>query len=113
MDLTKLGYRKDYDPNNRVVKSENVGLAEKTLFVSTVDLGLDHSFGDGPELYYETMIFQRMEDGNIDYHDLYCRRYTTRETALEEHEKLITDIKAGKYTLDEDYYLSVVGEKND
>lgn len=46
--------------------------------VSTVFLGLDHSWGDGPPLLYETMIF----DGEgIDYQE----RYSTREEALAGH----------------------------
>lgn len=57
MNLTKLGFRKDYDPNNKVIKQEDIEFQGKILFVSTVDLGLDHSWGKGPELYWETMIF--------------------------------------------------------
>lgn len=46
--------------------------------VSTVFLGLDHAFGDGPPVLWETMIFGGEHDG-------YQRRYTTREAALDGH----------------------------
>ena len=60
---------------NRVVKQEYVG----TQFVSTVFLGLDHSFGDdGPPILYETMILGGP-------HDQYQTRCATREQALREH----------------------------
>lgn len=55
--------------------------------VSTVDLGINHSFDDIP-LYYETMIFKKV-NGKIDYTDLYCERYTTEEQARTGHEKAI------------------------
>jgi len=42
--------------------------------VSTVFLGLDHSFGDGPPLLFETMIF----GGE---HDQYQERFETWEQA--------------------------------
>jgi hypothetical protein len=44
--------------------------------VSTVYLGLDHSFGDGPPLLWETMIFP---GGDL------CGRYASLEEALEAH----------------------------
>lgn len=42
-----LGYRKDFDWNNRFKKQEIVEVNGNEYFVSTVDLGLDHSFGEG------------------------------------------------------------------
>jgi len=47
--------------------------------VSTVFLGLDHSFGVGPPLLFETMIFSTDDD------DEYQTRAETREQALEQH----------------------------
>lgn len=38
--------------------------------VSTVFLGLDHNFGDGPPILFETMIFGHGE--LCDYQDRYC-----------------------------------------
>ena len=50
--------------------------------VSTVFLGLDHSFGDGLPLLYETMIF----GGE---HDQYQARYSTWEQAKAGHERAV------------------------
>ena len=53
------------------------------LWVSTVFLGLDHSFGESREpKLFETMIFG-MDD------DSYQVRSSTWELALEEHEKAV------------------------
>ncbi len=56
--------------------------------VSTVWLGLDHSFRGGPPLIFETMIF----GGE---HDLWCTRYTTEEDAVRGHLRLIERLRAG------------------
>lgn len=50
------------------------------VLVSTVWLGLDHSFGDGPPLIFETMIF----GGE---HDEDQWRYSTEAEALEGHRR--------------------------
>jgi len=52
-------------------------------WVSTVWLGFDHNFGDGPPLIFESMVFKE------DTHDeVACRRYATREEALAGHRAL-------------------------
>ena len=101
MDYELFGYRKDFDPNNRIVKQEYVTFKNKEYLVSTVDLGLNHRFGDGPPLYFETMIFPKGEWG-----EMYCNRYTDRETALKEHERLIEDIKNNEYEIVDGYFES-------
>jgi hypothetical protein len=55
------------------------------ILVSTVHLGLNHQYGDGPPLIFETMIF--WPDG--DDHDEYQERYSTREEALEGHKTAV------------------------
>jgi len=50
--------------------------------VSTVFLGLDHSFGSGPPLLFETMIF----GGE---HDQYQDRYETWDQAEVGHEEAV------------------------
>ncbi len=50
--------------------------------VSTVFLGLDHSFGDGPPLLYETLVFGGPLDGTM-------RRYATRAEALAGHREMV------------------------
>ena len=52
--------------------------------VSTIFLGLDHSFGmGGPPVLWETMIFDTKEREL----DKYQNRYTTREEAIEGHKQ--------------------------
>jgi hypothetical protein len=92
MDMSKYGFRADFDENNRIVKQEVIEFEGREYFVSTVDLGLDHRFGEGSPLWYETMIFP-----NGTYSDEYCDRYETRGEALSSHEQLIQDINDGKY----------------
>lgn len=65
-------------PSNRVVKQENVGRAH----VSTVFLGLDHSFGRGPPVLFETMIFGGK-------HDQYQDRCSCWDEAEEMHKKAV------------------------
>jgi hypothetical protein len=48
--------------------------------VSTVFLALDHAFGDGPPILWETMIFGGPRDGAQ-------WRYASREEAVEGHER--------------------------
>lgn len=50
--------------------------------VSTVFFGIDHRFGDGPPLVYETLVFTPAGgEGEM-------RRYTTRDEALAGHEEV-------------------------
>jgi hypothetical protein len=57
--------------------------------VSTVFLVLNHSFGDGPPLWFETMVF-----GGAD--DQYCDRYSTWEAAENGHRAIVAKLKAGE-----------------
>src|SRR6266852_1234578 len=50
--------------------------------VSTVFLGLDHSFDQGPPLLFETMIFGGK-------HSYFQERYTTWEQAEEGHKRAV------------------------
>ena len=69
------------DPAQRFVKRDTVcdGLYE----VSTVYLGLDHGWGEGPPLIFETMIFGSGPLGDEQW------RYSTREDALAGHAEAI------------------------
>jgi hypothetical protein len=58
--------------------------------VSTVWLGLDHSFGDGPLLIFETMVFDADGDDND------CWRYTTESQALAGHRRVCGMLRAGE-----------------
>jgi hypothetical protein len=57
--------------------------------VSTVWLGLNHRWGPGPPLYWETMIF----GGD---HDEDQWRYSSREAALDDHERITRALRAGQ-----------------
>jgi hypothetical protein len=59
------------------------GPARGTKWVSTVWLGLDHQWGEGAPLIFESMVFVRGS-----YSELECRRYTTRAEALAGHAEL-------------------------
>lgn len=65
---------------SRVVKQETVG----TLWVSTVFLGLDHSYGLGQPALFETMVFANKPPKALS-EDLYLERCSTWELALEQH----------------------------
>lgn len=52
------------------------------IVISTVFLGLNHSFGTDPPVLYETMVF-----GGV-HHDLQTRYYT-REEAEQGHEDIV------------------------
>jgi len=58
-------------------------------WVSTVWLGLDYRFGDGPPLIFETMVFRTKNGKTEDYHDLDCERYSTEAEALAGHEAMV------------------------
>jgi hypothetical protein len=103
----KIGIREDFDPNNRVVKQDRIRIGKKLCLVSTVDLGIDHNYFGNTPLYYETMIF-RINNGFVNFSDLFCERYPTRDEALAGHNKIIESIKLKKlklynYDIDEKY----------
>lgn len=53
-------------------------------WVSTVWLGMDHSFGEGPPLIFESMVFK-----GEDFTDQDCERYSTEEEALAGHQVMV------------------------
>jgi hypothetical protein len=57
------------------------------VFVSTVFLALDHAWGDGPPLLWETMIFGGK-------HHQFQERYLTRDEALAGHEQAVALVRA-------------------
>lgn len=63
----------------RIVKQEYVN----GIFVSTVFLGLDHQYGDGPPLLFETMC--RHPNGNWEEQE----RCTTWPQALVQHRRMV------------------------
>ncbi|MFV2016751.1 MAG: hypothetical protein ACC656_15070, partial [Candidatus Heimdallarchaeota archaeon] len=62
---------------------------KNNIIVSTVFLGLDHSFETGPPIFFETgppILFESMafDNGN----ELDCLRYATYNEAIEGHKEL-------------------------
>jgi hypothetical protein len=79
-DLYRWGeWMQDARGDRRRVARDEIGDA----VVSTVFLGLDHSFGSGPPLIYETMIFSGK-------HNDYQERYSTRDEALAGHYRAVS-----------------------
>lgn len=77
--------------NNKFLRDEI-----EDVTVSTVYLGLDHSFGGGPPLIYETMVF-----GTDDEHE--CQwRYSTKEEASLGHDKIVAAVRNKTFTRDMD-----------
>jgi hypothetical protein len=59
---------------------------EDDCVVSTVFLGLDHQFGNGPPLLFETMVF-----GGAD--DQLCWRYPNYDDAIAGHNKAVEQVR--------------------
>jgi hypothetical protein len=66
--------------------------------VSTVWLGLDHSWGHGPPLIFETMVFGPESAGG---YDMDCRRYSTEEQARAGHDETVTLVRATTASLED------------
>ncbi len=83
VDMTT--WASSFEVSNRKVAKTKVGEVE----VSTVFLGLNHQFGDGPPLLYETMVFGGPMDGEQE-------RYSTRAEATEGHAATVKRVAGGK-----------------
>jgi hypothetical protein len=71
-----------YATANRHVGKTWVG-GPDCLFVSTVFLGIDNNWGEGPPLLFETMVFDhRSDEPGL---DLYMDRYSTWDEAAAGH----------------------------
>lgn len=81
-----LEWGKYMESNNRHIAKDFIN---SDIMVSTVFLGLDHSFGGPIPILYETMIFGGK-------HDQYQKRYATKEEALEGHKKALALALADK-----------------
>jgi len=69
------------DKRYQILKQTQIG----PLLVSTVWLGIDHSFGEHPPLIFETMIF------GTDEEEIW--RYASEEQALAHHDELCEQIR--------------------
>lgn len=58
--------------------------------VSTVFLCIDHGFGEGDPVLYETMVFKG------DLTDLFMDRYTSRSEAQKGHNRVVNELRMGR-----------------
>jgi hypothetical protein len=82
VSVTKASEWMENNPEKKAVKQDHID----DIFVSTVFLGLDHSWDNQGLILWETMIF-----GGIN--DQYQERYNSYEDALEGHQRAIDLIK--------------------
>ena len=70
------------------IKNTRVGrtVVDDIVEVSTVFLGLNHNYGEGPPILFETMIFGGEHDGEQ-------WRYATKAKAAEGHERIVKMLK--------------------
>lgn len=82
-----------FEGTERVVEQTTVN----RYWISTVFLGLNHSFfRAGPPQWFETMVFEELEDGRTKS-DRFCRRYTTWEEAEAGHAETVEIIRYGNF----------------
>lgn len=84
-DLFKWG--RWLEKSERTIKRTKIGDA----LISTVFLGLDHNWGDGEPVLFETMVF----GGKMDSH---MRRYTSYDAALTGHKRVVKLVKGKRDT---------------
>lgn len=77
-----MDWAKWYGSADRKICRDEIGGAT----VSTVFLGIDHQFGDGQPVLFETMVFGGTLDGEQE-------RYYTREEAVAGHEIIVAKVK--------------------
>lgn len=80
--VSLLEWAKWFETASRRVKETNVG----DIRISTVFLGLDHSFGEGKPLLFETMIFGGEHNQDMD-------RYSTWQEAEDGHERFVNKVR--------------------
>lgn len=74
------------DTDNRKIGEDRI----RGKYISTVFLGLDHSFGDGPPLLFETMVFPDEQDN---WREEEGYRYSTYEEAEAGHKEVVNRIR--------------------
>jgi len=78
---------------------DNIKMLGRMIVISTVFLGLDHSFGSGPPLLFETMVFNGPCDGEQ-------RRTPDWTAAAAGHRETV---EGTRRSLDADHRVGVVG----
>lgn len=67
--------------NRRLAEDRDEAPGAPDIRISTVFLALDHQWGDGPPVLWETLVFGGPLDGEMD-------RYTSRAAALRGHQAM-------------------------
>jgi hypothetical protein len=75
------------------------------LAVSTVWLGLNHAFGRGAPLIFETMIFDKSPGSLHPWADLWMTRYSTMDEAIAGHRYVVAALKQRLLAKDTDERL--------
>ena len=94
-DVLQWGKQFKATTDRHVADDYVVDSQARQVRVSTVFLGIDHSFGGGDPVLFETMIFGGDADG-------YQERYTTWDAALARHQVLVDRVSRGEPVDDED-----------
>jgi hypothetical protein len=66
------------------------------LHVSTVCLFIDHSFGQGAPVIYETLVFDWRRGDSTSFSEITGERYRTRAEAAEGHVRFVARVKNGE-----------------
>lgn len=77
-----LEWGRFFETSDRRIARDEIG----SVIVSTVFLGLDHQFGDGPPLIFETLATGGKLDGEMD-------RYSTWDEAAAGHVAMCVKVK--------------------
>lgn len=85
---TLLGDSEEAREYKRVAKDE-FALDGVEIMVSTVWLGLNHNWDDGPPLIFETMVFGTSEELQW--------RYSHEGTALKGHQRVVRALRTGRF----------------
>lgn len=88
-----LAWAKWFETAERIVAQERVGDVE----VSTVFLGLNHNYGEGPPLLWQTMTFAK--DGASGLDGLQ-ERYASKEAALAGHKAMVAKVDEGPLSVE-------------
>jgi hypothetical protein len=82
---------RDFENRKRVAKT-TIG----PYTVSTVFLSIDHNFGKGQPILFETMIWSDKDINNPGAFFDVQYRYRTWEEAMEGHRRIVAEVEAGK-----------------
>lgn len=79
-----------HETADRIVAQDTVG----PVWVSTVFLGINQNYGEGPPILWETLAFVPGEDGSRRSIEGSMLRYETREEALAGHAEILVFLRS-------------------